>query len=101
MKLFCYRSLTKSSAFIAGHTHTNISYMVHIFSQFEEQPGMSHWNGLMHLLEYVKVTKNLKLNISDINNLNLWTYIETDLASNRNDHTSMGGFIIFFLNKCQ
>lgn len=90
-----YRNLIGSLSFLANRTRPDISYAVNIFSQFQQNPGMAHWMGLLKLLGYVKYTSNLKLNISNISNLNLSAYSDADYANNRDDRTSMGGHIIF------
>lgn len=94
MKPYPYRSLVGSLAFLAGRTRPDIAYAINIFSQFQENPGISHWNGLIKLLGYVSYTRDLKLDLSRIKNLNLDVYSDSDFASNRDDRTSMGGQIV-------
>lgn len=90
-----YRSLVGSLSFLANRTRPDISYAVNIFSQFQQNPGMTHWMGLLKLLGYVEYTKNLKLDISNISNLDLIAYSDADFANNRDSRVSMGGHIIF------
>lgn len=90
-----YRNLIGSLAFLAGRTRPDISYALNIFSQFQESPGMIHWEGLLKLLGYVSATRNVALNLSSIKNINLNIFSDADFASNRDDRTSMGGQIIF------
>lgn len=90
-----YRSLVGSLSFLAARTRPDISYAVNIFSQFQQNPGIIHWNGLLKLLGYVTCTKDLKLNLSNIQNLNLIAYSDADFANNRDDRISMNGQIIF------
>lgn len=90
-----YRSLIGCLAFISSRTRPDIAYAVNIFSQFQENPGLAHWNGLLKLLGYVSSTRDLRLNLSKIENLNLIAHTDADFASNRDDRTSMGGQIVF------
>jgi hypothetical protein len=90
-----YRNLIGSLAFLASRTRPDISYALNIFSQFQSNPGMTHWMGLLKLLGYVKYTQNLKLNLSAISNTNLIGYTDADFANNKDDRTSMGGMILF------
>ena len=90
-----YRSLVGSLSFLASRTRPDISYALNIFSQFQENPGITHWHGLLKLLGYVRYTKDLKLNLSNITNFNLTAYSDADFANNRDDRTSMNGQIIF------
>lgn len=95
MQKIPYRNLVGHLAFLAGRTRPDITYAVNLFSQYQEDPGMNHWNGLLKLLGYVDYTKDLKLNLSNVNNLNLRCFSDADFANNKDDRTSMGGQIIF------
>lgn len=94
MERIPYRNLIGSLAFLANRTRPDISYALNIFSQFQSNPGISHWMGLLKLLGYVKYTKDLQLNLSKITDLNLITYTDADFANNKDDRTSMGGMIV-------
>ncbi|GBO38410.1 Retrovirus-related Pol polyprotein from transposon TNT 1-94 [Araneus ventricosus] len=84
-------------SFIASRTRPDISYAVNIFSQFQSNPGIFHWNGLLKLLGYVFNTKSLKLKLS-CNKAQLVVYSDADFASNRDDRTSVGGQLIMLDN---
>lgn len=64
MQNYPYRSLLGCLSFIANRTRPDISYAVNIFSQFQNNPGLVHWEGLLKLLGYVNYTKNHKSNLS-------------------------------------
>lgn len=93
MLQYPYRSVLGCLSFIAGRTRPDISYAVNIFSQFQSNPGIVHWQGLLKLLGYVQYTKHLKLNLT-CNKLHLITYTDADFAANRDDRTSMGGQLV-------
>lgn len=97
MKQYPYRSLLGCLSFLANRTRPDISYSVNIFSQFQSNPGMTHWSGLLKLLGYIKCTKNLKLKLS-CKNPHLITYSDADFASNRDDRTSLGGQLVMLDN---
>lgn len=92
-----YRSVLGCLSFISNRTRPDISYAINIFSQFQSDPGMSHWHGLLRLLGYVKHTKNLTLKLSCDKN-QLITFSDADFASNRDDRTSLGGQVVFLGN---
>lgn len=94
MQRIPYRSLIGHLAFLAGRTRPDITYAVNLFSQYQEEPGMTHWNGLLKLLGYLDYTKDMKLCLSNIRSLDLHGYSDADFANNRDDRTSMGGHII-------
>lgn len=93
MKQIPYRSVLGCLSFIANRTRPDISYAINIFSQFQSNPGIVHWNGLLKLLGYLYYTKGLKLKLSS-KNLQLTAYSDADFAANRDDRTSMGGGLI-------
>lgn len=94
---FPYRNLLGCLSFLAGRTRPDISYAVNIFSQFQNSPGLIHWLGLLNLLGYVYLTRNLKLKF-DCKNPTITVYSDADFAANRDDRISMGGEILFLGN---
>lgn len=93
MHKYPYSNLLGCLAFLANRTRPDISYAVNIFSQFQSNPGMFHWSGLLKLLGYIIYTKNLKLNLK-CNSGKIIAYSDADFAANRDDRTSMGGQFI-------
>ncbi|GBO44387.1 hypothetical protein AVEN_144421-1 [Araneus ventricosus] len=94
MKNYPYRSLLGSLSYIASRTRPDISYTGNILSQFQENPGIVHWNILLKLLGYLSTTRGLQLNLSRVRDLNVECYSDADFAANRDDRVSIGGFII-------
>ena len=93
MSQFPYRSLLGFLSFISSRTRPDISYAVNIFSQFQNNPGMIHWDGLLKLLGYIHYTKHLKLSLF-CQKIQIITYTDADFAANRDDRTSMGGQLV-------
>ena len=93
MKSIPYRNVLGCLSFISGRTRPDISYAVNIFSQFQNNPGMEHWWGLLKLLGYVRKTCNYQLKL-DCNEMNLIGYSDANFATNRDDRISMGGQFI-------
>ena len=89
-----YRNVLGCLSFIASRTRPDISYAVNIFSHFQENPGYTHWYGLIRLLGYTYYTKNLKLNLF-CDNIQLIIYSDADFAANRDDRISISGQISF------
>ncbi|GBL82380.1 Retrovirus-related Pol polyprotein from transposon TNT 1-94, partial [Araneus ventricosus] len=90
-----YRSVIGCLAFIASRTRPDINYAVNLFSQFQSNPGVVHWSGLMKLLGYLQATKNYKLDIGNIAEISLTAYSDADFASCTDDRISVGGHIVF------
>lgn len=93
MQQYPYRSLLGCLSFLANRTRPDISYAVNIFSQFQSNPGLVHWSGLVKLLGYVYSTRDFKLNLS-CKDPHITTFSDADFASNRDDRTSMGGQLV-------
>ncbi|GBN40262.1 Centromere/kinetochore protein zw10 [Araneus ventricosus] len=85
-----HRNLLGSLAFIAGRTRPDIVYAVNLLSQFQSNPGIKHWQSLLKLLGYLQSTRNYKLDLSKVNNLNLKCYSDSDFAADRDDRVSIG-----------
>lgn len=92
-----YRNVLGCLSFLASRTRPDISYAVNIFSQFQNNPGMEHWNGLLKLLGYVSKTRNYKLKLECMGS-GLIGFSDADFAANRDDRISMGGQFIMIGN---
>ncbi|GBN89853.1 Retrovirus-related Pol polyprotein from transposon RE2 [Araneus ventricosus] len=90
-----YRSVMGCLAFIASRTRPDINYAINLFSQFQSNPGVVHWSGLMKLLGYLQATRNYKLDIGNIAEISLTAYSDADFASCTDDRISVGGHIVF------
>jgi hypothetical protein len=93
MAMLPYRNILGCLSFLANRTRPDISYAVNILSQFQENPGLKHFNCLLKLLGYVEATQNYKLKLSAINEQKLVCYSDADFAANRDDRVSIGGII--------
>ncbi|GFY29748.1 retrovirus-related Pol polyprotein from transposon TNT 1-94 [Trichonephila clavipes] len=98
MSKFPYRKLLGCLSFIANRTRLYISYAVNILSQFQESPGIKHWNILLKLLGYLSDTRDLKLNLSHVERLKLNYFSDSDFAANRDNRVSIGGLILMIHN---
>lgn len=97
MASYPYRSVLGCLSFIAGRTRPDICYAVNLFSQFQSNPGMCHWDGLLRLLGYVRSTCHYHLKLSCCKS-DLVVYSDADFAANRDDRTSVGGQIVMLDN---
>lgn len=58
------------------------------FSQFQVNPGFSHWDGLLRLLGYLRYTRHYRLRLQ-CNQINFIAHTDADFAANRDDRTSI------------
>lgn len=89
-----FRNLIGCLSYLSSRTRPDIAYAINMYSQFQSNPGMTHWNGLLRVLGYVKATSHYRLNLSTITDLNINLYCDSDFAANRDDRTSTGGLML-------
>jgi len=93
MKSIPYRNLLGCLSFLASRTRPDICYVVNILSQFQSDPGLVHWHGLLNLLGYVWHTKDEKLKlVCDLPQI--ISFSDADFAANRDDRISIGGQLV-------
>lgn len=64
-----------------GFTRPNISYATQHLSQYVQAPRESHWQGVLHVLRYLKGCPSLGLFFPSINSLQLIVYCDRDWGS--------------------
>jgi hypothetical protein len=70
-------TITSSVALYLGITHPNISYVVHILSQFMSTLTNVHYGHLLHVLRYLRGTMDRRLFFSSSSSLQLHAYSDT------------------------
>lgn len=94
MSTYPYASLLGSLSFLASRSRPDISFAVNYVSQFASNPGLTHWNALCHLLNYVVSTANYRLRLPNIESINLIGFADANWASDVNDRHSTSGYIV-------
>jgi len=59
-------------------TRPDLSFAVSLLSRFQADPGIEHWNALMHVIGYIRNTMDHGLNYSRDSDLNPLAYVDTD-----------------------
>jgi len=62
-------------------TRPDITYVVHILSQFMQDPRQRHWDVAIRLLHYLKSSLGQELLLSSSNDITLHVYCDSDWAS--------------------
>ncbi|MBW0471254.1 hypothetical protein O181_010969 [Austropuccinia psidii MF-1] len=57
-----YQSAVESLSYLSSATRPDLSYSVSTLSKFLENPGIQHWKSFLHILRYLRGTKNIELN---------------------------------------
>ncbi|GJV72017.1 retrovirus-related pol polyprotein from transposon TNT 1-94 [Tanacetum coccineum] len=79
-------------------TRPDISYAVHIMSQFVSAPTTVHWAAVLHILRYLRGTQFQTLLFPSTSALDLRAYCDSDWADDVVSHKSTTGFCIFLGN---
>jgi hypothetical protein len=86
-----YRQLVGSLIYLTI-THPDISYAVHLVSQFMSAPCSTHYAAILRILRYVKGTLFHGIHFSSCSSLELRSYSDADWASDPTDCCSTTGY---------
>jgi hypothetical protein len=90
----CYRHLVGSFVYLAV-TRPDISYPVHILSQFVSAPTSVHYSHLLHVLRYLHGTITRRLFFPRSSSLQLQAYPDATWASDPSDRHSLSAYCVF------
>uniref|UniRef100_A0ACD5Z149 Uncharacterized protein n=1 Tax=Avena sativa TaxID=4498 RepID=A0ACD5Z149_AVESA len=89
-----YRHLVGSLVYLAV-TRPNISYPVHILSQFVSTPSTVHYSHLLRVLRYLRGTITHRLFFLCSSSLQLQCYSDATRASDPSDRRSLSAYCVF------
>jgi hypothetical protein len=89
-----YHHIVESLVYL-GVTRPNISYFVHILSQFVYAPTQIHYNHLLHIMCYLRETISHHLVFSRSSSLQLQAYCNATWASDPSDRRSLSAYYVF------
>jgi hypothetical protein len=89
-----YRHIVGSLVYL-GVTRSDISYSVHILSQFVSAPTQIHYSHLLCVLRYLRGTISRRLFFSRPSSLQLQAYCDAIWASDPSDRRSLSAYCIF------
>jgi hypothetical protein len=75
-------------------TRPEITYSVHILSQFMQSPQQAHWDAAMRVLRYLKSTPGQGILLPKENDLQLMAYCDSDWASCPLTRRSTSGYLM-------
>ena len=96
MRQFPYRSMIGCLSFLANRSRPDISLAVNIMSQFNNGYSFQHWKYVVDIMNYVFLTKDYMINISDVKNFDLIAYSDADWGSSHTNRHSSSGYLIYF-----
>ncbi|XP_071704321.1 secreted RxLR effector protein 161-like [Rutidosis leptorrhynchoides] len=77
-------------------TRPDISFAVHILSQYMHAPLQSHLNLTFRTLKYLKGSPGKGIHLVKGNNLDLYAYCDSDWAKCKMNRKSVTGYLVFF-----
>ena len=83
------------SLFYLAVTRPDISYPVHILSQFVSAPTSVHYSHLLRVLRYLRGTSSRRLFFPRSGSLQLQAYSDATWASDPMDHRSLSAYCVF------
>ncbi|XP_057434376.1 uncharacterized mitochondrial protein AtMg00810-like [Lotus japonicus] len=89
-----YRTLVGSLVYLTI-TRPDISYAVHVVSQFVSSPTTVHWAAVLRILRYLRGTQFQSLLFPSSSSVQLRAYSDADWAGSPSDRKSTTGFCIF------
>ena len=89
-----YRHLVGSLVYLAV-TRPDISYPVHILSQFVSAPTSVHYSHLLRVLRYLRGTISHRLFFPRSSSLQLQAYSDATWASDPSDRHSLSAYCVF------
>ena len=88
-----YCSLLESVMWGQLATRPDLSFSVSLLTRFQANPGLSHWNALLHVIGYIKNTIDYGLTYSRDFELSPTAYVDADYGGCRDTRRSTSGYV--------
>ncbi|XP_057543521.1 uncharacterized mitochondrial protein AtMg00810-like [Amaranthus tricolor] len=92
-----YRTLVGKLNFLT-HTRPDLAFATQLLSQFMQTPKQSHFDALLHVLQYVNITAGQGILLKGEANLTLQAFSDSDWASCPISRRSVTGYLILLEN---
>ena len=74
-------------------TRPDLAFAVSLLARFQSNPGINHWNALMHVIGYIKNTISYGLTYSRDSDLSPSGFVDADYGGCRDTRRSTSGYI--------
>jgi hypothetical protein len=82
-------------------TQLDISKAVQTVAQLSSNPGKHHWDTVIHIIHYLKTTKNLVLTLGGkFAAIQLLSYCDANYANSPDHGCSISGYVMVLSNGC-
>ena len=96
-KLYC--SILGSVMWGQLATHPDLSFPVSLLARFQANPGIEHWNALVHVMGYIKNTLDYGLTYSRDAELSLRAYVDADYGGCQDTRWSTSGYVFIMAGR--
>jgi hypothetical protein len=93
MKDKLYRAVLRSVMWGQLATRPDLSFSVSLLSRFQANPGIDHWNALLHVIGYVKNTLDYGLTYLRDEELSPMAFVDADYGGCRDTRRSTSGYV--------
>lgn len=76
-------------------THSELTYVVHVLSQFMHDPKQEHWEGALHLVRYLKGSPGHGILLNSNNDLSLQEWCDSNWVAYPLTRRSLTGWLVF------
>ena len=79
--------------YLAGHTRPDISFAVNLLARYSSSSTRRHWNGIKHILRYLRGTMDMVLFFSNVSKSDLIGYADAGYLSDPHNGRSQTGYL--------
>ena len=88
-----YRAVLGSVMWGQLATRPDLAFSVSLLARFQANPGINHWNALMHVIGYIKNTISYGLTYSRDSDLSPTGFVDADYGGCRDTRRSTSGYV--------
>ena len=88
-----YRPILGSVMWGQLATRPDLLFSVSLLARFQSNPGIDHWNALMHVIGYIKNTLDYGLTYSRDSDLSLVAFVDADYGGCKDTRRSTSGYV--------
>lgn len=94
MSRILYRELIGSLMHLSQYSRPDIAFATSKLSQYNSNPGRTHWTQAKHVLRYLSKTKDLGLAYKASGDRRIQIYCDADWAGDQDDRHSYSGVVV-------
>src|ERR1700678_2092181 len=88
-----YRSILGTVMWGQLATRPDLAFSVSLLARFQSNPGIEHWNALMHIIGYIKNTMDYGLTYTRGHGLSPHAYVDADFGGCKDTRCSTSGYV--------